>query len=95
LLLEDRNQFAPGGEQCMVETNGLLIRFTRAVKVAEFLVVVAGFLKSPSVMWIDGFQLVERSQRITLPAEVTLRDSLAVQRVDIPWVVGQVLLSCA
>jgi len=93
LFLVDCNQLAPGRKQCTVEVNGTLISLASAVEVTQFHVIVAGFLKGPPVMRINGFQVVERSQRISLPAKVTLCDGLAIERVDIPWIVGQLLLS--
>jgi hypothetical protein len=57
LLFIDRYQLAPGCNQRTIEINGLLISLARPTEVAEMLMVVAGFLKGPGVMRIDGLQL--------------------------------------
>ena len=59
LLFIDRYQLAPGCNQRTIEINGLLISLARPTEVAEMLMVVAGFLKGPGVMRIDGLQFLE------------------------------------
>ena len=59
LLFIDRYQLAPGCDQRTIEINGMLISLACPIEVAEMLMVVAGFLKGPGVMGIDGLQFFE------------------------------------